>query len=305
MYLAFNAYCFSGPKALNSLLVECISPVIKELRSEGLVDSFFYDRFDRRGPHIFGVASVCKETFEEVEYRIKNKVESYFADRRNMDQYPLDELMARHYGCEGKALCEIDRLAGLATDQTVLFCGHSNGSYPFSITKDMPGSAELWRLVDKTTSYTLQVLADERSPTSQALNWIATVDRSLYRYHMNAGDYYRYHAATLLTNLEEKLEENEQEIIESLPGMVAKNRAIFDKFFSREDIDTSWLSINQLVNLATNPNPAFHHWATLREVVHCTLKQFGLSINTQMPIILYGWLRALQQCEFGGWGAQP
>lgn len=294
-HLGFNLYYFADLEAQNRLLLEGVAPAVEKLRAEG-VRRFFYDRFDIRGPHFFGIVTVDDERLDTVRDALAAAFDTCLEQHPSPGSISEEHLRLRHEGCLGKELCVVDHEPGFAPDNSHRFFEQPADGYPFGLTRSMPSAETFWESLDDLGRYTVAAVRQRggKAATGPALAWMASLDRALVAADLDAADYYRYHATTLLGSLRERLRDDEDDVIAGLPKAVAKNRAAFDRFFLDEEAVAPWPGIDRLVAAATDSPPASWPWAPLREAVHCTLKQFGVPVRTHVPIMLYGWLRHLE-----------
>lgn len=295
-----NVY-FWGEREQDRLLVECLGPMADELREEGLADRFWYDRFDARGPHVFALFTGPDVAAQEVAHRLTRRLEGYLAEQPS-GLLLQEEAATRHAETRGKELCPVDGLPGLAANNSYVLFDQPERGYPFALATGLANADELWDLLGDLARTAVRQLASRPGevPTGAAMRWIAGLDLELRRAGM-AGDYWRYHATTLLVGLADHLANGEEEVLDSVPRSVgSRNQETFGRIW--EDASARPLSgplLPRLVDLTLTDDrrPLPRRLALLREAVHCFLKQLGLPVRSHIPVVLYAWHRAVRPQE--------
>lgn len=285
---------FWGESQQDRLLCECLGPLAAELRSEGSASRLWFDRYDARGPHVFVVLSVPEDAAAETFRRLEERIRTYLVDRPSSQELSREELEARHAGCRGRCQCEADRRPGLAENNSFCLFAHDPRGYPFRLSEGVAGEGELWDLIDHRSFQSIRELAPQSQGTATAAGarWIAAVDRALRLAGRGAGEYWRYHAGTLLLPLEQRLAEGESEVLAALPGWIGeRNRTVFSRLWEEVERSDPWPGSRRLVTIATSENGRApgRRWALLREIDHFILRQLGLPVRIHIPLILYAW----------------
>jgi hypothetical protein len=290
-HLALNVYLWDWSEE-DRLLVQVLGPALRELRSEGLVRSFWFTRFDARGPHVFVLLSTPPLGATVVRERLGTLLGELAAYGGTGDLAP-GELEKRHTECRGRHLCSIDAEPDFAPRNSYRFAVQPPNGYPYHL---LPATAdELWELMTELSSWNLEHLNGAKS-SAAALRWVATMDQALTLAGMDAAEYWRYHATTLLISLAERLETNEEAVLAALPRSVGdRNRAVFDRAWDEpEPSPEPWPGTARLVEAirSMDLSPSTR-WAVLREIDHGALIQLGLPTLKHVPLVLYAWMRNL------------
>jgi hypothetical protein len=301
-YLGVNVYCWSQPEQ-NFLLVECLEPAVRELCSDFGRTRFWFDRFDARGPHIVTLFTLPPGATGEAEARLRPRLETFLAAHPPSGTVSIEEAEQRHRSCRGAFLSYLDRGPDLVQQGVYTFFEHSPHSYPYLLTRGLRPELEdsVWDLLHELSLWTILQLATDPagSPVRIAVLWLAAFERILRRLHPHPEGYWRFHASTLLFGLSKRLQEDERQVLASLPSAVGeKNRKTFDALWHEmERQGPRWLPLEELLafllreaDSTTLDSP----WRLLREIVHWTLKHLCLYVSAEIPLVLYAWQRNLK-----------
>lgn len=295
----------------NLLMTECLAPLARDLSRKWPDFRFWWDRFDQRGPHVFSLWTVDDEHRVEMEQELTGRLDAHLADRGDLDQVSGESVRVRHQSCGGKVFCRAHEGSGLAERDSYHLFDHPPSGYPFEHTARMceqgggrRRQAEIWRLVHDLCLWTTSHLSGRpaRPPLGPAIRWLAALDHELHRQRPQAaGDYWLYHASSLLGAFPGRLEEDRAGVIAELPAMVGeKNWRTFTRFWeAAEGAPPPWSRLPALVEMAVG-DPPLHPWSLLREIVHTALKQMCLYVGSEIPLVLYAWLRSLRGEREGG-----
>lgn len=291
-HLAVNVYHW-GSAPQHRLLADCLGPAARELQGEGLLDRFWFTRFDTRGPHVCALFTPPAGRDAELRARLGAHLDAYLGAHPSTEIVSDEEIERRHAECRGKQLCVIDDEPGFAANNTYLMAPHPPDGYPFQLGYGVAAEGELWRLVQELALWAIEQL-QAGTATAGAVRWIAAVDRELLRAGANPAEFWRHHATTLLVYLEERLEADEAQVLATLPTVVGeRNRAVFDRLWSG---DTPGMpDAGRLVDivLAGDGRTPLQQRRLLREVNHCALAQLGQPVLHHIPLVLYAWQRNL------------
>jgi hypothetical protein len=201
----------------------------------------------------------------------------------------------------GKALCAEDRRPGVAENNSYTIFPHGTDAYPFSLGADLLDRASLWCLFDDLARWSIrQIAARGTGPAfGSAVRLAADLDSALASVDA-AQSYWRFHAATLLLNLEKRLAEEEKVVLGSLRGAVGqRNHDALSRVWTTQDIDR-WPYVSSLVALVLPVGESVlntRHFGLLREIMHCAWKQLGLPVQLHIPLVLFAWSRSLLPAE--------
>lgn len=295
------AVYFWGRTPQNRLIAECLAPTAREFLSSGLIEHFWFDRFDARGPHVFTVFTSVPSAATEVSRRVSERVERYLAESPSREEMTEEQVAAHHAGCRGKVQCEVDTYPGLAANNTFFTFEHPPMGYPYWLLAEHGEQRELLHLLGDLALWAVDQFAarPDQLPTLPAIQWAAALDRALAAASREPVDYWRYHATTLILPLAERLSTAEDEVLRSLPASVGeKNRRTFEHVWREaEKGATPWLPMRRLASIvAPAPGSAGtprQRWGLLREIVHITLKQLGVPVGLHIPLLLFAWSQNL------------
>lgn len=302
-YLGLAIYRW-GWRFQNHLLTTWLGPAVAELKREKAGRTFWFDRFDTRGPHLSIVLKLTDVNLSEAEPRVTSSLARYLAAFPSTESLTPDEVAALHKACRGKMQCQADRLPGLAENDTFLAYEHPSWDFPFSLSQGLEAEEELWGLVGELSARSIAELAADRpAPMKAAVRWIAETDLSLESGGLDAAAYWRHHASTLLLPLQQQLATQEERVLRELTGWIGEaNRRQFEPIFDEVEGDGEpWPHLPRLVELASARDESLPggRWALLREIQHSTLKQLGLGVALHVPLILYAWSRSLRRGSLG------
>lgn len=291
-HLACNVH-HRGRDAENRLLAGSLAPAVRELRRAGVARRFWYQRFDARGPHLFVLLGAAPGRADELRAAVDARLRAWIDAHPSTEALSDDELATRHGQCRGKQLCALDEEEGMAANDTVAWAPHPADGYPYRHTAGAAGEAELWERLSDLAEWSIGGLGDA---TGTAIRWIAAVDTELRRAHPGVADaYWRRHAGTLLRGLGERLERDEEAVLDSLPRAVGeRNAAAFGRAWrAAEEGEAVWPPLRRLLELvlADDGRTDAVRIALLREVNHSVLAQLGQPVALHVPLVLYGWMR--------------
>src|SRR5262249_16582200 len=139
----------------NRILTECWRPLLDTLRSRVRPLRFWFDRFDRRGPHLFCLLTVPPEAALWVRGAIAGALARFLAGLAPSAAVTSEEVSSRHAACAGKAFHAIDSEPGIADENTCRIFLHEGG-YPFSLGSGSLYEAETWELVGDLSCWSLE-----------------------------------------------------------------------------------------------------------------------------------------------------
>lgn len=295
-HLGFNVYLWSSARPLG-LLRTVRDMVTGELAGPGGC-RLFYDYFDARGPHYFFLFSSSRPLDRQA-------IESRLARALEEEPLPADlarELVeARHRACLGKAMCSADEGDELVAHGSLVFFEQTTDRYPFFLTTGHPEAESFWQLFSELSLLGIELLQGSAGKlTGTALEWMAAVDDWADR-HGLAEEYWRYHLASLMLGLADRINANSlgEELVDGLEATIGRrNRENFDKAFAMAGRRTFAPLLPELCRLATLGGGR-RSLGLLREVQHAFLKQLGVMPASQLPIVLYCWLRQHRKIEVG------
>lgn len=298
-YLGLAVYRW-GWRFQDHLLTNWLSPTVAELQREKIVRSFWFDRFDARGPHLSIILALSGASVDEAAARVSPSLARYLAAVPSTDSLTPDEIEALHTACRGKMQCAADRLPGFAENDTFLAYEHPSWDFPFSLSQGLQDEEEIWDLVGDLSARSIAELsADPPKPMRAAVRWVAAADLALQEVGLAAAEYWCYHASTLLLPLKPRLATEEERVLADLPGWIGeKNRQRFEQIFDEVTaVDEVWPHLPRLVEIASSRDDSQPpgRWALLREIQHSTLKQLGLGVALHIPLILFVWHRSLMR----------
>jgi hypothetical protein len=284
--------------AQNHFLSSCLAPALQELRQEGLVSRFWFERMDIRGPHIFAPLRAPDGTAAEVSARLSARIDDHLAERPCPLSMTPAELQFRHDYCRGKLQSAADRLPGFAGNNTSNILPHGERDYPFHLSAGLAGEEELWLLLTELTLWSVsQLSGPEESLRATAIRWFAAFEEAVRGTLSEPGRYWRHHAATLILNLDELLQEGEERALAQLSGSLGeKDKEIFSRAWNelRED----WYPVPRIrrivqIILSASEPAERQRFDLLREIIHVGLKQLCLKVAVHPSLVLLAWSRCL------------
>lgn len=293
--LGLNVYLW-GAQHQDRMLVSCMAPTVQDLKSQKLVEVFWFDRFDARGPHLFMLLTVVPGALATVRERLATEIGAYLMEHPSTEVLPEEELATRHAETRGKALCAQDEIPGTADNNSYVFFEQNRSGYPFWLNI----REEVWALVGDLTAWSIRQLSvlSVGPPLAAAVRWMAGLELTL-RSTGVAPQYWRYHAGTLLIGLEEWIAQSEEGVSLAFLERLAKskNRDTFSRLWSDVEANgTPWPPIGQMAELAIREDSSrpLHRFSLLREIVHVALKQLGVPVKLHIPLVLFSWLQSCQ-----------
>ncbi|HEX6039514.1 lantibiotic dehydratase C-terminal domain-containing protein [Longimicrobium sp.] len=288
-HLACNVYQWGRPSA-DRLLAECLAPEVLALRREGLARSFWFQRFDARGPHLFVLVAAPAGQGGALRTRLDARLAAWLARHPCPERLPDDVLAARHAQCRGKQLSALDAEPGFALNNTVAWAAHPAHGYPLWLTAGVAEEEALWDLLSGLAAWTA-------AGTGSAVRWVADVDAALRRAHPEAGGAWPHHASTLLMDLEERMARDAAVVLDALPRVIgAGNAARFGSVWdAAERGPSAWAPLPELLRiiLADDGRSPDARLRLLREVNHGVLGQLGQPVAAHVPLVLFAWTRWL------------
>ncbi|HEY3571441.1 MAG TPA: hypothetical protein VGP73_26175 [Thermoanaerobaculia bacterium] len=285
--LAAVAYVW-GAAHQDRLLLEQLGPAAGELRREGLLHGFFWDRYDARGPHLFAVLTIPEAAAPDVSGRLAARLAGHLADHPSPVELTPEQLARRHAETLGRRQCEADGRPGFAANNTFEILEHPPRGYPFRLSEGLAGEEELWRLAADLMLWTIGELAPRPGAPAAAAarRWTASVDRELRLAGVRTAEYWRYHAATLIPALAGMGPEEEAAALAGMAARVGDRGG--DLASAWREVAAAgpvWPGLPRLVRLALGVGV----WDLLREIDHATLKQLGLPVAFHIPQVLHAW----------------
>jgi hypothetical protein len=283
--------------AQNRFLSSCLAPVIEELRQEGLVSRFWFERMDIRGPHVFAPIKVPDGAAAEVSKRLSARIGAHLAENPCPLSMTPAEIKFRHDYCRGKLQSAADRLPGFAENNTFNILLHDEREYPFHLSSDLADEQELWFLLTELTLWSVSQLSDpDGVQQANAGRVFAAFDEAVRTSLIEPERYWCYHASTLILNLREHLATGEDRVF-SLPGSFSeRDPGIFSNAWS--ELKEDWYPsprIRRIVRIVLNASELTERqrFDLLREIIHVGLKQLCLKVALHCPLVLFAWNRSL------------
>ncbi len=284
--------------AQNHCLSSCLVPAVRELRREGLVSRFWFERMDIRGPHIFVLLKVSEVAAAEVSARLWVRIDQYLTARPCPLATTAAELQFRHDYCRGKLQSAADHLPGLAGNNTFNILPHDERGYPFHLSAGLADEEELWLLVTELTLWSItQLSGPEEVLRTTAVRWFAAFDAAVRANGSAPERYWRHHSRTLILNLAELLADGEESALARLSGTIGeKDPEIFSRSSSEPRKD--WYPVPRIrriveIILSASEPAEPQRFDLLREIIHVGLKQLCLRVAVHPSLVLLAWSRGL------------
>jgi hypothetical protein len=293
MHLGLNLYLW-GQVHQDRLLIECIGPAVRELLRNGTCTTFWFDRFDARGPHLLLVLGIHGDGWTAATSLLSSRLDTYLVLRPSTEQLHLDELASRHEACRGKLLCDVDAETGFAANNTYRLFQHKAEFYPFSLAGDLTAADELWSRWCDVSLWALECIADGETQPAAA-RWVATIARVLDTMPGGSEPYWRHHTQRLIPGFEEWLRTAGARVVaaELRTTMDSVGGDVLLAEFGGQAVPHGTIpNVDRLVHVVANGDDhvAERRWPLLYALTHTTLKQLGLRVPRHVPLILTAWL---------------
>lgn len=293
-HLGAHVYRWSASDQVR-LLRECVRPTAREAASRGLCRRFWYTLFDARGPHVLALFTPPVEAGGEerrrLEALVRERLGGWLAAHPSATPIDAAEAQRRHDACRGKRLTGVDSEPGLAANDSLVLFAHPFDGYPFRSAGGLPRAEELWQELDALSFWALDHLGD----AAAAVRLTAAADRALSALGAPAASFWRHFAGTLLVPLRERLREEEERVVASLPAVIGRrNEEAFSRLWAaapRPD-DPPIAGAVRLVFADDGLVPE-RRLVLLREIVHLALAQLLVGVQARIPLVLYAWHRNL------------
>lgn len=288
-------------EAQDRVLVDCLEPKLRALRMHGHVGTFWFDRFDARGPHVTLLFSLPVATRDAMLAELGNDLACYLSAHPDEEAWADEQVVERHEGCLGKTLCEADRLTGLAARDTFLLTDHASTEYPWSLTRNHGPEGAFWLRVEEMCWWSLQQLkAYPRSTGGRhglALQFVHAVDQVIRRDGSWRVGFWRYSAARLFHFLDNERFDDAAFCIRSFPPWVgeANMRSFKEAWLSLEGGSPPFAGLDELVRRSQKEvdRSRMSEFGLLREVVHGCLAQLGVPTRLRATLFVFAWHAAL------------
>jgi hypothetical protein len=296
IYCGTNIY-YWGTAEQNHLLLHGVRTWARYAREKTLAQSFWYFRFDTRGPHLFLLFATTVKAEPALRHYLETSIAEFLKNQPSTHPLSQEDIEKRHKECRGKAFNVADFEPGFAENNSFAAFRHDSTYYPLNFTSGMPLADALWHRLDDIAFWAIDQL--EGSPAATAIRWLAAVDQALHRGGFAAEAYWRFHACTLLLPLRERLAANEAEVIEMVPRLVSENnRKVFSAAWEQVahenclKVDVEGLVAFIMHDTGRTQEQLF---LILREINHGVMAQLGQWVKFQIPVIVYAWSRNLPQ----------
>ena len=294
VYLGANIY-YWGNKEQTRLLLNGVRPWNTRAREAGLIQRFWYCRYDARGPHLFILFATQPESQADLQTFLEAEVESFLRSNPSTEFLSREELEKRHRDCRGRTMSVADSGQLLADNNSFVVFSHQDSAYPLHLSAGMTAAEEFWNRLDVLASWALEQL--ETDTTRTAVRWFAAVDHSLRRAGLSPQEYWRFHACTLLLPLKQRLQTDEAAVLAALPRTIGENNRTLFAHTWREMNNGCNLGfdVGSLVRLIVNDEARSleRRFATLREINHVLMGQLGQWTKFEIPIVLHAWQQNL------------
>lgn len=291
---ALNVY-FWDFSDQNRLLTDCLGPAVQRLRDKGVLERFWYDRFDTRGPHVTLLLGGPENGREKVRARLTAVLDEYLTRAPSTLEIPQEELELRHRQCRGKHLTSLDLEPGFAPNNSYAFADDPEDAY---VLKRLPGmnADDLNDLLADQALWSIDQLR-RGGVTATAIRWAAGLTAALEHAGADPVEFWRFYAASLVLPLRTAITEDNPAVIEGLPKLIGeRNRAVFDALWD-DAIESApvFPGMNELAILigAEPANRRRTHF--VRELIHAVLAQLDQYVRFRIPLSLYAWQRTLPE----------
>jgi hypothetical protein len=291
---ALNVYFWDFTEQ-NRLLTECLGPAVQRLRDKGVLERFWYDRFDTRGPHVTLLLGGPESGVEKVRARLNAVLDEYLRRAPSTLQLTTEELELRHKQCRGKHLCSLDLLPGLAPNNSYQWADDAEDAYVLKRLEGMD-AGELNDLLADQALWSIDQLR-RGGVTATAIRWAAGLTAALDQAGADPVEFWRFYAASLVLPLRTAITEDNPLVLEGLPRLIGeRNLPVFDALW-----DSSLRSapvfpgLHALATLIAAEPASRRRNHFVRELIHAVLAQLDQYVRFRIPLSLYGYQRTLPQ----------
>jgi|SRR5947209_6196498 len=297
--IGFNAY-YWGEQEQNFLLAKGIGPLLREADARWNPVRLWYDRSTMRGPHIFGLLTVGRQNALAVQELLRSGISGFMKKHPSTHYLSKEKMAAFHKDASGKAFCADDLRDEMAGNNELLVFVHEDAEqhYPFSLCCD--SRAEVFWLACKDLAFwTLLQLDSSQPPDLAAIQLLLACDYLLLGNEEWKKEYWSYHISTLIPHLDYRRMSSEHvnAILDRLvsPDSLARIAEWKQQMSHAADIAQPVQELLRTVSRLRPfiSQPATRDQAMLRELIHVGLKQLGIYIVRQIPMIFtmaaLGW----------------
>ena len=288
--LGLNAY-YWGDQEQDFLLAEGIGPILREADQRWDLARMWYDRGTMRGPHIFCLVTARSDQAAAAMEFLQTKIAGFIQRHPSNCPLPADQLAALHRDASGKAFCAADLAEGMASNNELLVFIHENGEqrYPFRLCSDSRARA-VWQAWKKAAFWTLRQIESAEPLEASAVWFLLACDHLFFNSADARKEYWGYHASTLIPNLDYRRMSGEH--AKAMAGRLVSPQSIARIALWREQMSSGELSSQAEALLAVLSSlqpqiaqPLERDRALLRELIHVSLKQLGIHVVRQIPMI--------------------
>lgn len=281
-----------GEREQSRLLTGCVGPLARALAERGLCHELWWTRFDARAPHVLALFTGRADAMPALREQVAAAVSAYLAESPSRAELSEEERAERHRNCRGKALSPVDCYPGHPDDNTFVLHDHSAEPYPYFLTGDMPAGERVWRFASALSLWAIDCLAasPERAATGAAVPWLSAFERALAAAGHAPRGYWRYHAGTIMGDLDTRLATGRIVPSQAMSRIGARNRRVLAQLWDQPPSPGAPDPAELVEAVGVGSNEA-QRLGVLREILHVLLLQLGLPTHLQIVIILFAWLR--------------
>ncbi|MEM1181445.1 MAG: lantibiotic dehydratase C-terminal domain-containing protein [Acidobacteriota bacterium] len=289
--------------AQDQVLADCLQPALLELRDGGALRSFWFNRFDARGPHLKILLTLPEPDKARVVRDLERRLAAYLRENPETEPFSEEKAAERHANCQGKTLGEADRLPGLAERDTFVLTGHSSRDYPWLWSRDPGPATPFWDRVSDLSWWTLDQVADfSRSGGGRhgsALQLTHAVDRRLRQDQAWRTAFWRFCASVLLHFLGGERFDDPAHCLTAFPPWIGdSNMKVFADVWDHLDrSETGIDGMEGLVREARAQSDPDDDFRLLRETIFSGLSQLGLPTRLRATLFVFAWHRSLLEGE--------
>ncbi|MBZ5489575.1 MAG: hypothetical protein LAO76_01425 [Acidobacteriia bacterium] len=285
-----NAYYWGDPEQ-DFLLAEGLGPILREADLRWDLARIWYDRGTMRGPHIFCLLTSRSDQAAAAMEFLRAKIAVFI--QRHPSNCPLtaDQLAALHRDASGKAFCMADLAEGMAGNNELLVFFQENAEqhYPFRLCSDSRAEA-VWRAWKKAAFWILRQIESAESLEASAVWFLLACDHLFFKTADARKEYWGRHIGTLIPNLDRHRLSGEH--VQAMACRLVSPQSMERIAAWREQISSAdrppqaeelLAIISQLQSQIAQP--LGRDQALLRELIHVSLKQLGIHVVRQIPMI--------------------
>ena len=299
--LGFNIY-YWGIEEQNRLIGECLLPALRNICKGRKVSRVWYDRSNIRGPHLFLLLTTRDSHCPAFCSDLLRELHRYLQLRPSMKHLTETELLLLHDDMHGVTYCDKDLLGGLCANNSVsqFVWFDDEKHFPGRICRSK-GRKALFSFAKKMSLLAMRQVSgpDPKACDTFGLQFLMACDEILFDSREEANRYWRFHAGTLIRNIDP--ERLSPEITTALLARTVSEATLSLSRTWRANLAHSLVrkgrtaSKNKMpVMMAVSVVQAFRDALRKiggdadrirRELIHVFLRQLGIPVLREIPMV--------------------